>query len=285
MDFSNYRLSGINYGGSEKKLGILINDKRYMLKFQKNTVFGKRNNHLSEYIGSKIFELIGLPVQKVYLGTYKNEQVVACKDFINEYEQFVPFNDIGESSIDVDFFKNQYTYENIMYMLEENKKITNVLETISMFWDMYIVDAFIGNFDRHGNNWGFIKFNNNYKIAPIFDNGSCLYPQMTDENQMQLIINSIEETDKRIYHYPTSQIKIENQKSSYYDVIYSTRYEECNKALKRVYNKIEIDKIYSIIDDIENISDIHKKFYKHMIKERYEKILKKSYYKLMEEEK
>lgn len=285
MDFSNYRLSGINYGGSEKKLGILINDKRYMLKFQKNTVFGKRNNHLSEYIGSKIFELIGLPVQKVYLGTYKNEQVVACKDFINEYEQFVPFNDIGESSIDVDFFKNQYTYENIMYMLEENKKITNVLETISMFWDMYIVDAFIGNFDRHGNNWGFIKFNNNYKIAPIFDNGSCLYPQMTDENQMQLIINSIEETDKRIYHYPTSQIKIENQKSSYYDVIYSTRYEECNKALKRVYNKIEIDKIYSIVDDIENISDIHKKFYKHMIKERYEKILKKSYYKLMEEEK
>ena len=162
MDFSNYRLSGINYGGSEKKLGILINDKRYMLKFQKNTVFGKRNNHLSEYIGSKIFELIGLPVQKVYLGTYKSEQVVACKDFINEYEQFVPFNDIGESSIDVDFFKNQYTYENIMYMLEENKKITNVLETISMFWDMYIVDAFIGNFDRHGNNWGFIKFNNTY---------------------------------------------------------------------------------------------------------------------------
>ena len=226
-----------------------------------------------------------MPVQKVYLGTYKSEQVVACKDFINEYEQFVPFNDIGESSIDVDFFKNQYTYENIMYMLEENKKITNVLETISMFWDMYIVDAFIGNFDRHGNNWGFIKFNNKYKIAPIFDNGSCLYPQMTDENQMQLIINSIEETDKRIYHYPTSQIKIENQKSSYYDVIYSTRYDECNKALKRVYNKIEIDKIYSIIDDIENISDIHKKFYKHMIKERYEKILKKSYYKLMEEEK
>lgn len=285
MDFSNYRLSGINYGGSEKKLGILINDKRYMLKFQKNTVFGKRNNHLSEYIGSKIFELIGLPVQKVYLGTYKSEQVVACKDFINEYEQFVPFNDIGESSIDVDFFNNQYTYENIMYMLEENKKITNVSETISMFWDMYIVDAFIGNFDRHGNNWGFIKFNNKYKIAPIFDNGSCLYPQMIDENQMQLIINSIEETDKRIYNYPTSQIKIENQKSSYYDVIYSTRYDECNKALKRVYNKIEIDKIYSIIDDIENISDIHKKFYKHMIKERYEKILKKSYYKLMEEEK
>ena len=27
---------------------------------------------------------------------------------------------------------------------------------------MYIIDALIGNFDRHGNNWGFIKSNNKY---------------------------------------------------------------------------------------------------------------------------
>jgi hypothetical protein len=48
MDFSNYKLSKINYGGSEKKIGIFIGNNKYMLKFQKNTPFGKRNNHLSE---------------------------------------------------------------------------------------------------------------------------------------------------------------------------------------------------------------------------------------------
>ena len=281
MDFSKYKLSGINYGGSEKKIGIYVNGNKYMLKFQKNTVFGKRNNHLSECIGSRIFELIGIPVQKVYLGTYKGENVVACKDFINDLEQFVPFNDVGESTIDIDISKYQYTYENIMFMLEENKKITNVEETISMFWNMYIVDAFIDNFDRHGNNWGFIKNNNKYKLAPIFDNGSCLYPQMIDEHQMELIIDSDEETDKRIYSYPTSQIKIDDKKSSYYDVIYSTRFDECNKALIRIYNKIDIKRINDIIDNIENISEIHRKFYKHMIRERYEKTIKKTYIKLM----
>ena len=47
---------------------------------------------------------------------------------------------------------------------------------------MYIVDAFLGNFDRHGANWGFLKKNNKYSLAPIFDNGSSLFPQMIDEN-------------------------------------------------------------------------------------------------------
>lgn len=35
MDFTNYPLSNKAYGGSEKKVGILIHQFPYMLKFQK----------------------------------------------------------------------------------------------------------------------------------------------------------------------------------------------------------------------------------------------------------
>ena len=42
--------------------------------------------------------------------------------------------------------------------------------------------------------------------------------------------------------------------------------------------------IYELIDEIEIISDTHKKFYKHMLKNRYEKIIKYSYEKLIEKE-
>lgn len=280
IDFSNYKLSNIQYGGLEKKIGILIDGAPYMLKFQKNTPFEKRYNHICEYIGSHIFEQLGFDVHETHLGYYKKNEVVACKDFVTEGVQFVPFNDVGESSIEVNKDIYQYSYEDIIELLESNKKLTNVSETISVFFEMYIVDALIGNFDRHGANWGFLKKNNKYFLAPIFDNGSCLFPQMINEDEMEYVINNPMEIDKRVYMFPTSQIMLNNKKSSYYDVISSLQFEECNKALMKIYNKIDLNKINKIIDDLK-ISEIQKRFYEVMIKERYNKIIKYSYEKLV----
>ncbi len=279
-DFSNYKLSNIRYGGSERKLGILINDEPYMLKFQKNTKFGKRNNHLSEFLGSHIFELLGFNVHKTYLGKYKGEFVVACKDFVINGYEFVPFNDVGESTIETDKETYQYTYEDIVLLLEKNRKITNVDETISIFFEMYMVDALLGNFDRHGANWGFLKKENKYQLAPIFDNGSCLFPQLVNEDEMNYILNNENELNERIYKFPTSQIKLGNKKSSYYEVISSLKYKECNEALIKIYPKVDINKIGELINSLD-ISTIHKNFYTSIIMERYKKILKHSYDKLV----
>ena len=165
LDFSKYEVTNTFFGGSEKKIAINFDGFEYMIKFQKQTNFGERRlNHISEYIGSHIFELLGFEVQETYLGTYKGEQVVACKNFVIEGNQFVPFNDVGESSLEQDKEIYQYSYQDIMQMLRDNVKLTNVEETINMFWDIYVVDALIGNFDRHGSNWGFLKKNNKYDI-------------------------------------------------------------------------------------------------------------------------
>ena len=281
FDFTKYRKTNTYYGGSEKKFGILINKQEYMLKFRKYNSFGEMtNNHISEYIGSHVFELLGFNVQETYLGVYKKEEVVACKNFITLGYHFVPFNDVGESTLEQDRNKYQYSYEDIMKMLKDNSKLTNVNETINIFWNMYVVDALLGNFDRHGSNWGFLKKDNEYKLAPIFDNGSCLFPRIISEEMMIEIMNSEEETNKRIYTFPTSQIKLDNQKSSYYDVISSLKYVECNDAIIRLYNNFDLNKINTMIDDIEFISSVQKEFYKHMIKERFNKIIKYTYDRL-----
>ena len=278
-DFSNFRLSNIRYGGSERKLGILINGEPYMLKFQKVTRFGKRNNHLSEFLGSHIFEILGFDVHETYLGTYKGEAVVACKDFVTNGYEFVPFNDVGESTIETDKEKYQYTYKDIISLLKKNQKITNIDETISIFFEMYIVDALIGNFDRHGANWGFLKKDNKYKLAPIFDNGSCLFPQLVNEDEIKFILSDQKEINERIYRFPTSQIKLGEGKSSYFEVISSLKFEECNKALVKIYSKVDLNKINDLIDSL-NITKVHKDFYKLMIEERFNKIIKYSYNKL-----
>jgi hypothetical protein len=282
IDFSNYELNNKYYGGSERKEGRIIDGDDYMIKYQKQTAFGKRNNHISEFIGSHIFELCGIKAHKTYLGYRNGEQVVACKDFNVNGKQFVPFNDVGESTLDRDKEMYQYDYEDIMQMLRDNSKLTDVQDTISMFWRIYIVDALLGNFDRHGANWGFIKENNKYSLAPVFDNGSCLFPNLIDEEEMIEIIKSEEETDKRIFSFPTSQVKLNGKKSSYYEVISSLQFEECNEALRYVIGCLDISKVYDLIDDTPLITDTQKNFYKHMIDARYNKILKISFDKMNE---
>ena len=103
IDFSNYSKTKTYYGGSERKFGILVGGYEYMIKFQKYNNFGKKiYNHISEYIGCHIFEMLGFEVQETYLGTYNGEEVVACKNFIVDNYQFIPFNDVVESTLDND---------------------------------------------------------------------------------------------------------------------------------------------------------------------------------------
>ncbi len=277
MDFSGYPLSNRYYGGSEKKKGIIISGSEYMMKFQTRTAFGLRMNHVSEYIGCHVFELLNMPAQETYLGTYQGEEVVACKNFIAHDEQFVPFNDIGESTLDQDKDRFQYEYEDVMQMLKANSKLTRVQETIAAFWEIYIVDALLGNFDRHGSNWGFIKKDNAYTLAPIFDNGSCLFPQLIDEGEMHRIMDSQVETDKRIFTFPTSQIRLAGKKSSYYEVIHSLAFPQCNEALITVVGRMNTDKMDELIDHTPLISDVRKAFLKNIIRARYNKILLDSY--------
>lgn len=280
MDFSRYPDSNRFYDGSERKKGILINGQPYIVKFRKNSREGLRYNHFSEYIGSHMFQLVGIPCHDTYLGTYKGEDVVVLKDFISKNEIFVPFNSVGESSIDADAEKNQYSYEDIVNMLHANIKLTNVLETENLFWDMYVMDAWLGNFDRHGGNWGFIKKDNIYRSAPVFDNGSCLFPALNTDELLKSVLNDSKEIDMRVYQFPTSQIKLKGKKSSYYEVINSCEFEALNKALKRIVPKIAAVNWEDVIKDIDMISPIRKQFYITMLKERFEKILLESYQKL-----
>ena len=52
----------------------------------------------------------------------------------------------------------------------------------------------LGNFDRHNGNWGFLVNEKEglIKLAPVYDCGSCLYPQL-DEKKMAYVLSNPEE--------------------------------------------------------------------------------------------
>lgn len=284
MDYTKYPTGNRFYAGAERKKSILVAGVPYLVKFRKNSRDGLRFNHVSEYLGSHIFSMLGMEAQETVLGTYCDENVVVIRDFLGEDEVFVPFNGVGDSSLEQNKERYQYSYEDIMSMLRENRKLTDVEQTIERFWDMFVIDALIANFDRHGSNWGFIKKDNKYRISPVFDNGSSLFPQLNTDDKVRAVLCDQEEMDRRIYQFPTSQVKYRGRKSSYFEIISSLEFEECNKALIRITERVEQEKICRLVDSTEGISDLRKEFYKRILEQRFEKILLESYHKLQKQE-
>ena len=272
------------------KICVNYNKEDYMLKFpvlnEGISEHGYSNNCISEYIVCHIFKTLGLNVQETLLGTYNLNNipkiVVACKDFTSDGNILKQFAELKNSQIETS--KNGYGTE-LSEILEtiEKQLIYDVNELKEFFWRMFIADSFVGNFDRHNGNWGFLinESLRKIEIAPIYDCASCLYPQLTDEKIIE-IIDDNDEMDARVYVFPTSSLKINDKKINYFDYINSLENEDCNKALLGIFPKIDMEKINLIIDETPYISNIRKEFYKKILKLRYEKILQRSYNKLIE---
>ena len=293
IDFTNLPVRNKTYAGANgSKISVLYNNELYMLKFPAVPAINKEmsyaNGCISEYLGCHIFESIGIPVQKTMLGTYtKNEKqkiVVACKDFTAGGLVLQDFASLKNTIIDS--AHNGYGTElsDIVKTLEEQTAIDPKLLT-DWFWDMFIVDALIGNWDRHNGNWGFLYNPETDKIslAPIYDCGSCLFPQADDEI-MRKTLDDPAELEIRIFERPLSGIKTNGQKIQYFKFISSLENKDCNKALKRILPRIDMNKIDKIVDKTPFISDLQREFYKTLLRERKERILDFSYQKLRKRE-
>ena len=295
-NFNNYEISKFKYyDGTNGNKICLLDDygTKYMLKTpplkNKNTKNKYYTNGcISEHIGCLIFKCLGFNTQDTKLGIYtvdgKDKMCVLCKDFETDNKKLFKFAEIKNAIISSN--ENGFGVElsSVLEAIEEQNNI-NPLILKSFYFDMFIVDALLGNFDRHNGNWGLLldDVNKTSEIAPIYDCGSCLYPALTDE-EMKKILNDPKEIEARIYVFPNSILKINDKKINYFNYISSLVNKDCNEALKRIGNKIDLCKINKIIDEIEGISDIRKEFYKTMLRLRKEKIIDYSLNLLHEKE-
>lgn len=273
IDFTNAVEELNNYSGSEKKKTLIYNNKRYLVKFpdpirEKNKNISYINNAFSEYVGSNIFRLSGFEVQNTILGTYcyngKNKIVCACEDFTDSNHILYEFEKLALSTNPDK--KIETDLNDILEVINENKIIDSE-DTIHKFWNMFIIDGLIGNTDRHNGNWGFLINNETkeIKFAPIYDCGSCLNPMLEDEYLSK--INDTELKNLALNCY--SCIKLNGKKINYMSFINSMKNDYCNRAIKEVFPIIDLNKIFSFIDEIDCMSFVRKNFYKTIINYRY----------------
>lgn len=279
-------------GANGVKKCLLHQGQRYMVKIM-NPAQRRTNpmSAVSEYLSCHMYHAIGIPAQETILGTYHDGQktfwAVACKDFCATGERLNEFSKIRNTLIDSSQSGSTKELMPILVSLEEQTIVPSE-ELKERFWNMFVVDALIGNFDRHTGNFGIISNEEQQtnRLAPVYDCGSALYPALSDE-QLFGILDNPHELLARVYEYPASTYRDENnQKYHYHELLLSNRFADCTKALLRLKPKIDaaMPKIHAIVEATEGISPIRKKFYHTIIDLRKERIIDYCYEKLFDKE-
>lgn len=137
------------------------------------------------------------------------------------------------------------------------------------YYNMFIIDALIGNTDRHNGNWAILQSENGIRISPVYDCGSSLAP-LVDEKLMS------QHDGEKCAMDAFSVLKSTNKRRLKYCEFFSDERNlttDIKDALKRMMPRINLKKIDDIIFSTPYISHDRKNFYFGFIHASYEKIL------------
>ena len=285
IDITNATWRSNRFGGSERKRTLIYDGSTYMVKFPdpvrstKKTSLSYINNQFSEHIGCSIFRHLGIPAQETFLATCidpmnKMEKiVVACKLFCQngegnlvEFSKFL-LNDTDSTS------RRTTTVEDVMDVLDHSPLRLDREKIKDYFWDMFVVDGFIGNGDRHLDNWGLIEMTDGtLSPAPIYDCGSSLSPLKSDEKKRELLADGNEFKQEE---YNLNSVYRMNNKRVLYHEIFKNPPEDLHRAIQRIVPRIKTasTQIDRLIDSTEGLSDISKEYMKKSLLLRRELIL------------
>ncbi len=270
------------YGGATgSKIAVRYNNSVWMLKCSQtlknrelhNVEISYANDPITEYIGSHIYSIFGIPVQDTLLGKYKNKMCVLCSDdaYPNRLYEFREFrNTIFDQDVQQHSSGMSTSLDDILDVIQISDRI-NTEAALERFWLMFVLDSLIGNTDRNNGNWAFVYKDNKFELYEVYDCGGCLNNKRSDGQMlndletnrvMNLAINYTfnykDKSGKRInpFHY------IEKYRNIYMD-----------KALK-LFKPELLSEINNLIDSLcDIISDTQKTWYKEIIKARFDKLL------------
>lgn len=207
LNLDQYPLAkGVFYGGhAGRKKAILIDGNIWLVKYPQNTknrdtiAVSYTTSPLSEYIGSHVYEMLGIPVHETRLGISEGKTAVACRDFTNGIIREYDMNEFQNMSLGAradekrDSLRSASSekehgveIEELLYTLDHNPEAGSAFK--ERFWNMFVVDGFISNSERHNGNWGILSIpGKGIELAPVYDNGNCLLAKHSEEKFEQLL--------------------------------------------------------------------------------------------------
>lgn len=285
------------YGGKAgDKEGITINGEYWIVKYPKTTrgMKGTLDSYttapLSEYIGSHIYQLLGIDAHETILGIRNERLVVACKDFCktegalreirtlkNVYNKELSERlELNVSSTSPSHFVD---IEDILLQLKYNPVLSKVNGIEKRFWEQILVDMLINNNDRNNGNWGLLYENGKYTLAPVFDNGAAFSNKIPEEKLIEMsedetFLQQSSDSNISIYRINGHRIHGKDLVNIENDCYYNTAAELIPKISKKMEEISEfIGNIPEQADGIYICSAVRKKVYIQLIKMKLEQFL------------
>jgi len=297
IDFNDCLQNKRMYGGlSGAKVGVVYKDENYLIKYpkniknanMKNVVLSYSNSPTCEYLGSNIYKILKIPVHETILGTRRDKIVVACKDFLNQGDRLYEFCEI-KTTFEPHFVDDNGETTNgdgtdlneVLLAINEHPLFKDLPDVEQRFWDMFIIDAYIGNSDRNNGNWGVIlRYDNTIELAPVYDNGGCLNNKW-DDMKMKKYLQNEELFEAQAYKGVVCSFTENEKRINPFKFLATTDNKKCLSSLNRLCPLINRKKhaIYSLFDDTIVLTDTQKEFYKKILEVRLDKGLKPIYEK------
>ncbi len=172
--------------------------------------------HWAEKIAAEIAGLVDIECAKVELATFGNEQGSVSKAFTGVGRELVHGNQMLATFInnydpEATFHHSGHTLANIWKVMErvfgdsENARDLDVVKSEAVLKakrriaEYVVLDALIGNTDRHHENWGILRrqVNDHWKgfVAPSYDHASSLGRELLDVRRERCL------AEKRLGNY------------------------------------------------------------------------------------
>ena len=167
------------YNGKSSKFGITVDGVDYLVKMPLK--HDKLISPYTEYVASRAIRYMGVSCQEAWLGSYGAHRVTILRDFTQGTKGLHTFAAIGQSSVYTSLSGKEYSYDDVLHTLNSLRGISDQEknEILAQFWRMFVCDAILANRDRHSENWGYlITKGDHYIPAPLYDNGSSLFPDV-----------------------------------------------------------------------------------------------------------
>ena len=288
VDFSDCETRINLYGGAAYKFPIRYRGDQYLLKFGEKMEprnadqTSYMNSPLSEHVGSQCFKALGVRAQKTILGTYKGHSVVACRDFIHagggdERYSLLEFKRLERAFVGwTSRVLKMPQIGNIAGVFDSNPDIARIAdEAESAYWQMFLCDALLANFDRHAGNWGYIldrKCDLISEVAPVYDCGACLTPRLS-EKAMARIASSPAELRERALAFPHACILIGGKRPTYQEFFDSPASERCLRVARDFIPSMNLASVCEVINGTPGLSDLRKEYLCKTVQSRFDLLL------------